>query len=148
MKSFPVIWILIASISIASCCFCVGHPVCARVKNTNTCETFNCDCQLSLTLPNGDYEPVDMKYCRQKIGITNCLLKPAVPWICGTECRPRKSAKVCTYKISAQKDTCRFFRNPCEFKNYNCEKNPALYARADISRCAKLTNYNVDGECV
>lgn len=154
MKSFLVIVILVASISLASACPNIKNPVCGRRGRTNTCQTFRNPCTFML-FNNGFRQKVSMTNCKEEVGaVVTCLNQTSIttsttpkPWVCGTICTPFATAEICTYKINVQPEVCRKFRNECELNNYKCTTNPSLYASANSTRCASLTNYN-DGTCV
>lgn len=159
MKSVSVFLALAALISLASGCL-FYNPVCGRIRNTNTCQTFFNQCKYSL-LGNREYEKVDMSYCNRNIGIAPCLitetpttvippttvLPPTTSWACGTVCTPLATKEVCTYQVNAQPDTCRKFRNQCELNNYKCEQTQPLFEVADPARCAALTG-STAGNCI
>lgn len=143
--------LFLASSLLVSGCVLLGTPVCGRDKNTNNCRTFRNPCDF-LPFSYGDYEAVDMKHCRNEIGTESACFNPMTTksptWTCPTNCTPRRTSKVCTYKLHAHTEKCRLFRNKCQFKNFNCDYVEPLYAVAHKSRCANLTVYNIDGDCI
>lgn len=148
-----------AYISVASGCL-FGDPVCGKLRNTTDCRTFRNKCKFNVAnFFNSDYEEVDIKFCNKETGgrsthtcltvvPTTTTAPPTTPWTCGRNCKPLATEPVCTYKLNANPDTCRKFRNPCEFENHKCAQNPQLYDVADLARCSTLTSFNVDGNCV
>lgn len=155
MKSVFIYLALTALISVTFSCSDFYNPSCGRVLNTNTCRTFKNLCKF-LKINNGDYEKVSMSYCKNKLGIRECLIKDnpttdtqlSTPWICGSACPRELEGDVCTYLVDAEPDTCRQFRSRCEFEEFKCRnQNETLYELAHISRCRELPRYEEDGNC-
>ncbi|KAL5278082.1 hypothetical protein ACFFRR_002996 [Megaselia abdita] len=153
MNSFLVLLALAAFVSYSTGCFMSG-PVCGRQRNSNSCRRFMNVCKYNM-VNRGQYERVGLNYCSYQLGSAPCLITdnpttvkpPTTPWTCGTVCTPMATQLVCAYQVNAATDTCRTFRNQCEFENYKCQQSQPLYQVADISRCNGLAP-NVAGPCV
>lgn len=154
MKSLLVFLALAALISSSTACFMFG-PVCAKTRGTNTCQRFMSVCKYNM-VNRGDLEKVPMSNCPygpgtrapciNTIGTSTTVVPPTTAWPCGKECTPDPTALVCVYKVGVTPETCRTFRNDCEFNNSKC-LNPNTFALAHSSRCSGLAK-DTEGPCV
>lgn len=152
-NKMKIIILIAVLLSLASASGYNRKRFCGRVINTNACQLFWSRRHFDFHR----FESVDMMYCADFRGIAACLNPTTVETTtsspvtdstaCGTVCTSKPTVKLCTYKVGASTDLCRYFRNQCELENFNCNQTQPIYKLADESRCSNLTTNNEDGAC-